>query len=76
MKKSNFARRLKCLFCFCVLLLGTCWLTGCSAPGETSSEVRMRHKRILKNNLQQAQNDIDAILLIDKPSKLSDKVVR
>jgi len=76
MKKSSFARSLKCLFCLCVLLLWTCWLAGCSAPGETSSEVHRRHKRVLKNNLQQAQDDIDAVFLIDKPSKLSDKVVR
>lgn len=50
--------------------------TGCAAPGMTKKEVHRRHIDMVNNNLLQMQDDIDAVLLIDRPSRLSDMVVR
>jgi len=50
-------------------------LSGCNwqQPGETSKEVSRRHARTLRLNMQQMSADIDSVLLLDKPSKLTDK---
>ena len=50
---------------------------GCSfqQPGETVAEGNRRHKRILRINQQEMMADIDQVLLLDKPSKLTDKRV-
>ncbi len=52
-------------------------LSGCSSEqmGETEAEGHRRHVRNLRINNQQMMEDIDAFLLLDKPSKLSDKRV-
>jgi hypothetical protein len=52
------------------------WLSGCSffeQPGETAAEGHRRHLRNLSVNQQNLISDIDRALLIDKPSKLSEK---
>ncbi|MHC4497583.1 MAG: hypothetical protein ACYS83_09755 [Planctomycetota bacterium] len=41
--------------------------------GETEAEGRRRHRRVKYINQQQLMADIDAFLLLDKPSKLTDK---
>ena len=49
---------------------------GCSSvnqPGETAAEGRRRHDRIARINQQEMMADIDKTLLLDKPSKLTDK---
>ena len=49
---------------------------GCGSwaqPGETAVEARRRHKRVLSINRQEMMADIDKVLLLDKPSKLTDK---
>ena len=49
---------------------------GCSSfnqPGETAAEGRRRHDRIARINRQEMMADIDKALLLDKPSKLTDK---
>ncbi len=77
MKKSNVCEYISrgLYLCLCVVLAGM--LTGCvGAPGETSDEVHTRHVGVVKENWIQAQDDIDAILMLDKPSRLSDKLVR
>ena len=51
-------------------------LAGCSAPGLTSAEVNRRHHRTIQNNLWQMQDDIDSILLLDRPSRLSEMTVQ
>lgn len=68
----------KAAFCVCVLSLLVYCLTGCTCPasGETKEEVVRRHKRVYNNQLLEMQNDVDAILMIDRPSRLSDKVQR
>ena len=50
--------------------------TAGAAPGMTKKEVHRRHIDMVNNNLLQMQDDIDAVLLIDRPSRLSDMVVR
>ena len=49
------------------------WLAGCSQPGETTAEGHRRHRRNLRLNRQGLMQDIDKVLLTDKPSKLIDK---
>ena len=48
---------------------------GCSSsqPGETSAEGRRRHKRMARINQQEMMSDIDTVLMLDEPSKLTDK---
>jgi hypothetical protein len=50
-------------------------LSGCtmSQPGETASDVHRRHLRTLRINQQEMMADIDKVLLLDKPSKLTEK---
>jgi len=48
---------------------------GCSSqqPGETAAEGHRRHQRVLRINQQEMMADIDTVLLLDQPSKLTDK---
>lgn len=47
---------------------------GCGAHlGETEAEARRRHLRTARINRQQLAEDIDKALLLDEPSKLTDK---
>ncbi len=65
--------------CKVVLALILCVLVflnfGCSSKqlGETKAEVRRKHKRVLRTNYREMMRDIDKVLLLDEPSKLSDK---
>lgn len=57
------------ILCFMAFLL-----TGClEQQGETTAEGKRRHTRVLRTNRQELMSDIDKVLLIDKPSKLSDR---
>jgi hypothetical protein len=52
---------------------------GCTCydqPGETLAEGRRRHIRTNRIRSQQLMQDIDAALLLDRPSKLTDKKIR
>jgi len=63
-----------CLFVLAFVLGALIFLPGgCSQLGETRAEARRRHKRALAINQQQMLDDIDKALLLDKPSKLTDK---
>ena len=48
---------------------------GCAFDqlGETTAEGHRRHKRVLRINRQEMMADIDRLLLLDEPSKLTDK---
>jgi hypothetical protein len=48
---------------------------GCSSsqPGETVAEGNRRHQRVSRINQQEMMADIDTVLLLDEPSKLTDK---
>ena len=60
-----------------VVLLSLLFLAplGCSMSqlGETSAEGHRRHKRNLRLSQQEAVTDIDQVLLLDEPSRLTDK---
>ncbi len=50
-------------------------LAGCSSwhqPGETAADRSLRHDRVLRHNYQLMAEDIDKVLLLDKPSRLGD----
>ena len=52
-------------------------LAGCAgSPGRTSSEIDQRHQRYIQTNWLQMQDDIDNVLMIDRPSRLSEMFVR
>jgi len=57
------------LFALFFLLCGCAW----NQPGETAAEGHRRHQRMLRINQQEMMADIDKALLLDKPSKLTDK---
>ncbi len=48
---------------------------GCSFSqlGETSAEGHRRHIRTYRTNQQEMMSDIDKALMLDRPSKLTDK---
>ena len=49
---------------------------GCKSyeqPGETAAEGQRRHLRNARLNQQEMMADMDKVLLLDKPSKLTDK---
>ena len=41
--------------------------------GETAAESRRRHERVLRINRQNMMDDIDKVMLLDQPSRLTDK---
>ena len=52
------------------------WLSGCGHGeqlGETKAEVSRRHLRRDRLNQRELAGDIDNILLLDEPSKLTEK---
>lgn len=65
----------------CILTLATVagmavlLLAGCSwrHPGETRAEIDRRHQRVLRLNGEMMLSDLDKVLLLDRPSKLTDK---
>jgi len=49
---------------------------GCSSfsqPGETAAEGHRRHLRTVRINQQELMADIDTVLMLDRPSRLTDK---
>jgi hypothetical protein len=50
-------------------------LAGCSGrhPGETRAEVNRRHDRALRLNSEMMLSDLDKALMLDRPSRLTDK---
>ena len=71
---SSILRKIILTIIFCAFVFV---LSGCSSEqlGETEAEGHRRHVRNLRINNQQMMSDIDSFLLLDKPSKLSDKRV-
>jgi outer membrane murein-binding lipoprotein Lpp len=65
-----------------VMLLGVVFcVAGCSSStiigqGETAAEGHRRHLRQLELARQQIADDIDAVMLTDQPTKLSDMRIR
>lgn len=57
-------------------IMAGAFVSGCSSRGMTAAEVNRRHDRTVRNNLWQIQEDIDTVLLLDKPTRLSEQIVR
>jgi hypothetical protein len=63
-------------FVFVFVLFSLVWsLCGCTHPGETVAETNRRHLRNLRVNQGNMLKDIDAVLLLDEPSRLTDRRV-
>ncbi len=58
------------------LLFTAFCISGCSQPGETMAEGHRRHKQILSINQSQLMEDVDRVMLLHEPSKLTDKRIR
>ncbi len=71
MKKQGFT-----MIMFVLLVAVTILATGCAAPGLTKDEVHRRHVDTWDTRKLQLQDDIDAWLMIDRPSRLSRMYVR
>ena len=77
MKKTDFFKYFRVMLCFCVLCVTALYLSGCMrSAGETKSQVHQRRMRVIDTSKRQMQDDIDATFLLDKPSRLNDKVIR
>jgi len=76
MKKLNVCKYVRLILCFCLFAALIVSLTACSSPGETAREVHTRHVGVVKTNWLEMQDDIDAVMMLDKPSRLSDKLIR
>jgi hypothetical protein len=76
MKSLLQMRRLCWVAAMMVALSGLWVVTGCGTVGESSDEVRVRHDRIINNNLGRIQDDIDTVLMMDQPTRLSNQPVR
>ncbi len=57
----------------CALFLVPLGCRSYDQLGETAAEGHRRHKRTLRINRQEMMNDLDMLMLLDKPSKLTDK---
>lgn len=61
---------------FGLVFLGICLLlVGCgpyAGLGETSAERGLRHKRVFRVNLGEMYEDIDRVLMLDRPSGLTE----
>lgn len=65
-----------CKVILAILLSALVFLpSGCAfeQPGETLAEGQRRHKRAIRINNQEMMEDIDKVLLLDRPSRLTDK---
>lgn len=78
MKTSSITSWVRSVLFAGILALVGAGLGGCSmgTPEETAMEVNERHRHIIWSNLKQIQSDVDAYLMLDQPSKLSDRIVR
>lgn len=50
-------------------------LTGCETLTESPGQNRVRMARAIDTNAKQAPDDLERILLVDKPSTLTDRPV-
>ena len=57
----------------CALFLVPLGCRSYDQLGETAAEGHRRHKRVLRINRQEMMGDLGMLMLLDKPSKLTDK---
>jgi hypothetical protein len=75
-REEWFGRRGLRLFTFVAgVFLWSLLLSGCNwrQPGQTSAEVERQHDRMLRLNTEMMMSDLDRVLLLDRPSMLTDK---
>jgi hypothetical protein len=75
MKSPFLMRRICWVAALMVAFSGLLVVNGCTV-GESSDEVRVRHDRMLNNNLGRIQDDFDAVFLFDRPGRMSEQPVR
>lgn len=63
------------LLAFVLSIMGLS-VSGCHGLGETSAERADDHKRQMMLNNQMMVDDIDAIFMTDRPSRLTEDTVR
>jgi hypothetical protein len=52
-------------------------LAGCvGAPGRTAKQVNQNHDYVIRTNWLMIQDDIDKALLLDKPSRQTEMIIR
>lgn len=63
------------LFALAMVVCAAALLSGCSwrQPGEARVEVDRRHQRALRLNQEMLLSDLDRVLMLDQPSRLTDK---
>ena len=77
MKKTDFFEYSGLILRLCVLCAVILFVAGCmQGEGESRGEIDQKHMRKINTGTRQMQDDIDSMLLMDKPSRLSDKVIR
>jgi hypothetical protein len=73
MMKSISAWKVIQVVILCALFLMPLGCSSYEQMGETAAEGRRRHERVLRLNNQGMMEDLDSFMLLDKPSKLTDK---
>ena len=73
MMKSVSVCKVILVIVLCALFLVPLGCMSYDQPGETVAEGRRRHKRTLRINRLEMMADLDALMLLDKLSKLTDK---
>jgi hypothetical protein len=73
MMKSVSAWKVIQIVVLCALFLMPLGCRSYDQMGETAAEGKRRHKRVLRLNRNELMDDIDTFMLLDKPSKLTDK---
>ena len=70
---SEFVCKTVLSIVLCTVFLLPCGCRSWGQPGETAAEARRRHERVARIDYQQMMADIDKVLLLDRPSRLTDK---
>ena len=73
MMKSVSAWKVIRVLILCALFLVPFGCRSYDQMGETTAEGRRRHERVLRLNNQGMMDDLDTFMLLDRPSKLTDK---
>jgi hypothetical protein len=73
MMKSISAWKVMQVVVLCALFLVPLGCGSYDQMGETAAEGHRRHKRALRINRQEMMEDLDTFMLLDRPSKLTDK---
>ena len=73
MMKSVSVRKVIQVVILCALFLVPLGCRSYDQMGETTAEGHRRHQRTLRLNRQGMMADLDSFMLLDKPSKLTDK---